>query len=800
MSAPDVVVRIGAARDRSVDVVLSGIERSTAKAFESVRREARKTEEAERKAANAIGGERTKQSTRRLTQAKTEAAQLQAIERAHTNHALKLQIEQYKAHSALNRAILHEQMKRERESVRASKTAADQKAKANAEALARQERDQAAYERRLAAMRVQAQREENRARRNSERDAIMREKRYSRDVEKFADRTSHRATRFFFPRPEGALGYGKRVANDIMRGAGIDWSLSSGVASARAREDAGVGLAQQERIAVGDKAHSGSFWAEKSLQVGTALKTDPAKITEMIREFTGKTGDFEAMVSHAEQLASITMAAGANMGEMGSAAGFVYNQLKELPDAAELTLEVMRRIVGQTAVGAVEMEEYASQMGRIAANAKMFQGDVTQNIKELSALTQLSIAEGGATSGADAARSIAAFSNTTSKGQRIRAFRKYGVELFNEQGTQKRPILDIIRDSLFASNGNIEKMTNMWADTLGQKPIRGLTNAFNAAGGGETGWQAALDKIKPFLDAQIDRGTEKKNLEDYASTMTARAIGFQNEVDRITESMTRRLAPALEELAPKALKAGNAFADIVAWAASNPGEALAAGGALAVGRAGAESLGRYGIEKGVKFIAGSPETGGNVLTRMAAGGVAGQVAAGASATLGALAVGAAAFTITNAVLNSANTTINKDNGERQKSSNDVFFDFTKEYSEAKTDEDRAAAVKRAKFNAQQIDNKRGLFGDATVLPKTLSAIDSFVSQSNERRRKAESIDEIQNKNQQSIPNAEIAAIVARELTGQLAKGLNVRVVNTDDFPTSVNKNQTSIWGPPTYSQ
>lgn len=536
--------------------------------------------------------------------------------------------------SRLNRDIMRQQIAAQKQVDAQARTLARQRAREELAAIreARRQEREAIRERERDERRIQSATIALQRQRSA---AMMRQ--YSgreRDLDRLATRTSHRATRFLFPRPEGAIGYASRTANELMRGMGIDVSFAGGVARAKERETAGMGLAQQERIATG-KTKGGAYWSGVSQDVGAALSYDPAKVTELMRAFTGKTGDFAEAPGIAKELGAMSVAAGADLGEMGDAAGYVYNQLKGMPDAAKLTLDVMRGIVGQTAVGAVEMKDYASQMGRVAANAKQFEGNAADNILMLSALTQLSIAEGGATSGADAARSTAAFANTTNKGQRINAFKRHGVNLFNKEGTQKRSIEDILHDSMIASKGNLQAFSEMWADTLGQKPLKGLLNAYNSKGGGEAGWKAAKEKIAPYLKAQMTEDAQRKNLEDYQATAAAKAQRFQNQLDRITESLASRLIPAMEQLAPTALSIAKSFGNFVAWASENPGKVIAAAISLSIGRAFTESLFRSVIDSVIKRGVGGPGGGGGVM----GGPMGGKLAAAGTG----LAVGAAVY-------------------------------------------------------------------------------------------------------------------------------------------------------------
>lgn len=578
-------ITIGARLDRSVE-----------ETFERIEKMAKKTADAATRATSggAAGG--------RTRAPRAVNPELEAARQIHAEQ------------SKLNRQILREQMAAQKEADREARRGAAQRIREaiqNTRAQQREEqkatRERERDERRAIAERERAERrvEQNLAAMQRQRSAALLRSHNAeeRELDRLATRTSHRTTRFMFPRPEGAIGYASRTANDLLRGVGVDMSFAGGVARARERETAGAGLANQERIATGS-TRGGGYWSGVSQDVGAALSIDPAQVTALMRAFTGKTGEFAETPDIAKRLGSMSKAAGADLEEMGDAAGYVYNQLKGMPDAANLTLSVMRGIVGQTAVGAVEMKDYASQMGRIAANAKQFQGNAATNILELSALTQLSIAEGGATSGADAARSIAAFANTTSKGARINKFKKLGVDVFNEQGTQKRPILDIIHDSLIASKGNLKDFTDMWADTLGQKPLKGLVNAYNLAGGGEKGWAAAKEKIAPYMRAQMTEDVEKRNVSDYKKTAEAKAQDFQNKLDKITESLASKLLPAMEELAPLALSIAKAFGNFVAWATENPGKLVALAISASIGRALTESVFRAALERIIKSAAG----------------------------------------------------------------------------------------------------------------------------------------------------------------------------------------------------
>lgn len=559
MADGQIKIRISALSDRSIDTVFGSIEKRAQKARDNINRAMGGSA-----GTNALTGPlaaAAKQNDLAAKQAdKAWNAQLKSLNtyaRAQDKEFKRSAQERVKVEAAANRARLKDEQDTNRGIVREFKKQI-------------REREQ---EFKTAA------REEVRTRRN------------------FAERTSQRATRFLFPPPIGILGAGKRVAGDILRGAGIDMSIAGGVSRAISLQSGGVQLANQERIATG-KSKGGNFYANLARDTGAERSVDPSQVMGMMNSFTAKTGEFDGVTKIAGKLASLGTASGANLTEMGDAAGYVYNQLSALPDAGERTIEVMRGIIGQTAVGAVDMPDYAKQLGRIAANASKFEGEVGTNIRGLSALAQLSIESGGASSPADAARAVGSFANTFGKSARIAAFEKQHVKLFTDDkmDTLRAPI-DVIKDSFRNTKGNIPKLADLFADTLGRKPVTALGNAYKAAGGGEAGIAAVQAKYDKYMNAQLTTDVEKKNNADYAASPAAKAQRFQNNLDKVVASAAEKVFPALEKLAPQALQLASALGKLTGYVAENPIKAVIFALVAAIGRAGLESALRSGIEK-----------------------------------------------------------------------------------------------------------------------------------------------------------------------------------------------------------
>lgn len=482
----------------------------------------------------------------------------------------------------------------------------------------------------------EASRAADREMRRQEQQAQRAAARQERIRQRFAERTSYRATHFLFPPPTGMLGAGRRVAGDILRGAGVDFSVAGSVQRAVGLNTSAIQLANQERIATGS-TRGAKFYENLARQTADATHSDPAAMQALASRFAARTGQYGNLDQIVPQLASLAKVSGADPDQIGSAAGMVFQQMKDQPDAIAKTIEVMRTIIGQSAEGAVDMPDYASQLGRIAAGAFKFTGDRGRNIAALSALTQLSM-ERGATSAADAARSTGSFVSTLGKGARLAQFEEAGVRVYTDdtlgkdgkvvagdRRTTLRPLEEIIKDSFEATGGNIPQLGKMYMDVLGRKGVESLGAVYQGAGGGDAGIAAIQAEFDRYMRATISKDVEDQNMRDIADSPAAKAQRFQNNLDKIAASMADKVLPAMEKLAPLALDFVSAFGGVIKFTAEFPIAALAVAASLAVLRAAVESSARAMLEQAILARTGR------------AGGVAGSVAgaAGGGAIVGA---------------------------------------------------------------------------------------------------------------------------------------------------------------------
>lgn len=507
--------------------------------------------------------------------------------------------------------------------------------------------EERAAARKEAAIRRELEKTARAAKRAEERERKRQEGIQTKRGESFARRTSHRATRFLMPdAPIGSMAM--RGLGEAVRGAGVDLSIGGGVQRSVELQSAATQLANQERIATG-KTRGAGHYAQLGRRVGDQTFSDPGGAVELAARFAATTGTYDNLEEITPQLASLARASGAKFDEVGRAAGMVFQQMRDQPDAIQKTIDVMRTIIGQSAEGAVDMPDYASQLGRVAAGAFKFDGDRSRNVAALSALTQIAM-ERGATSAADAARSTSSFVSTLGKRARLDQFEAAGVRVYTSDTisdgtavgadgkriakgqvapgklrTQLRPLEDIIKDSFRATNGDIPMLGRMYMDVLGRKGVESLGSAYQAAGGGEAGIDAIQAIFDRYMRATISKDVEKQNLKDVSDTVEARAQKFQNELDKVTDNIMSRFLPAIEKAGPAMLRFAEVIGRIATWAVENPKSAIAGAISLSIARAGLESTLRAGIER--LLLGANNEQAGKLGKTVGAIGAVGTVAA-----------------------------------------------------------------------------------------------------------------------------------------------------------------------------
>lgn len=433
-----------------------------------------------------------------------------------------------------------------------------------------------------------------------------------RREDSFARRISYRATRFFMPEaPIGTMAL--RGLGSVARGLGVDTTLQSSFSRS----------AEHQRIAT-DLSNMGYLPnAPDDADQRNRSRVDPNTMIELgrrlqkqygistgdtlggIEKYTAISGNLAGALDAMPGLAMLSRATGSNLTDMADAAGNVDAMLGNVPNKAKLVDDVMRSVAAYSKVGGVEIKDFATQMARVASAAAPFEGDMSENIKQMAILAQISRGKGGSPSSREAARAVVGFTNTLMTPARIAAFKDEGIDVYNEKGEMRDPYT-LIKEALVATGGHPEKMNEMFKNVIGARTVAGLRNVFTKEGGGEAGL-AAVDKlINVFASAGFQPGEIEENAKRASETDSAKAEKFNAAWDDMIDNVRGRLVPALEAHSESILDVAGVLTNLIASGAAHPGAALVGMGGFAIGRSGAEAALRAGIERAIMEKAGDP--------------------------------------------------------------------------------------------------------------------------------------------------------------------------------------------------
>lgn len=481
--------------------------------------------------------------------------------------------------------------------------------------------------------------------------AVREQVRASRELDRFAARTSHRATRFFWPNAPLAS-MARRAGHDIMRGIGVDTTLAGAIGRGTSLQTSATALSTAGYLpgTTGPNAKrvSATTLTGEARAVGDKFAMDPSAIIEAQDQFTKLTGDLDMARRMMGSLAGLSIASGASLQDMATAAGEVSNAFGDMGSQEEKMAAIdqaMRSLAAQGKIGAVEMRDYARYMAHLGGTVGGFGGDRATRLAQFGAMTQLAKAYGGGTSAAVATRAISGFRNILETPARRAKFREYGVAIEDEKGLLRDPF-QIIKDALRKTGGKTEPLKEMFANVIGARAVSGLANIYKQAGGGDAGMAAVNKEFERMMKADsMSKEAVAEAVKQYEETTAAKAQRFQNNLDQIAEAAASKLIPALEKLAPRALQLADGFGRLVQWAAENPGKAIVGAIVASVARAGLESAFRGAVEavilRAVRNVPTVPVPGGGVPGAAPVGGAG--AGAGPAAALAALGVGGALY-------------------------------------------------------------------------------------------------------------------------------------------------------------
>ena len=489
-----------------------------------------------------------------------------------------------------------EELKTEREREKlAAKSVQTQETAAKKEADARiREANRAAKEE----QRIAAQ-EERALRQRVERETAVRQ----RANEKFAERVSHRTSRFLAPNAP-VLSMAGRLGRDIVNGVGIDYSVGGLVGQsvgfqAQAQRLANQGYQPGQPGANGQRV-AGADLEKQASGLAAKYSMNRSDVIGAMEAYVTPTGDLQGAREQMEGFMRISIATGTSLQEVANAAGQIGNAVGEVPNKAKVVETTLMNLAAQGKLGAVEMKDMAKYMALLASPAMAFEGDTANNINRLGALAQMSRAYGGATSAAEAARSIARLQSTMETPARIAEMENLlGKGVTSGKGGKLRDPIELIKAAIAKTGGDTQKLQPLFANLIGAKPMKALANVYKDAelkkeGSGMAAIDAMLGK---FMKASMGEKDVADSVKGYQGTDAARVQDINNQFQLLGDQLRQDMLPVLQQVAPHLKTVLGWVGEFAGWASSHPMKAIGMAMTFSLSRALVESSLRGAIER-----------------------------------------------------------------------------------------------------------------------------------------------------------------------------------------------------------
>lgn len=316
------------------------------------------------------------------------------------------------------------------------------------------------------------------------------------------------------------------------------------------------------------------------------------------QDYIAKSSDWKSVATKEGQgtlveLAKMAKATGTDFGQLMSAAGSLRVQNESLkPDEM---LQMMRVIIGQGKMGAVEMKDLASHASVVTSGAGSYAMNQTDAQKALLGLSQIAIRTSG--SPAEAATAVARFSSDVQHKSKDMK-KSFGIDAIADKktGALKAPS-ELLADIFEKTQGNSAKFGEGKGNVgLGRESVRiaqALMPTYKAAvdiakGKGvkddkelaKVGAEAVRKEVQKFEKAGYD---QKDIDEDLKRTLAGTQERFNKVIIDLTEKLESRVVPYLEKLAaaleknaPELERFMGALDKVATWLVENPWSGLGA--------------------------------------------------------------------------------------------------------------------------------------------------------------------------------------------------------------------------------
>lgn len=440
----------------------------------------------------------------------------------------------------------------------------------------------------------------------------------------------------------GVMRAGVGVAAGVARGAGVDFDLGGLVGRSVsnrsiASDIANSGYIEGEQGAAGQRQSSSGILSDaKAAAKAAAVSTTDA--LEGLQRFVAKSSDLETGRAILADMAKLSKATGSNMVDVVEAAGDVDKKLGDVPNKAEAIRHVMMIAARQGKLGAVEMRDFAATLSVMVGPANQFAEGTEKAMSHLGTVFQIVNKFGGVKGPQQAATSVSSFAaDLTSKGG-LKALTGASINPFaNAEKTKLRAVDEIIIEALQKTGGDLSKIGSLFSNKRTAAVVKSFNQIYSDGEATQKGSGAeAVRGTFSTFGAAMGQGDLDKSLASKLEDPAAKIQLFNNKLEEVGERVAARLIPALDRLAPEAGEIADSFGKLVAWAAENPGEMIAAAIVASIGKAALGEAVGAALASFIKKTAGSYNSGAGL-----GGGI------GAMGNIGAgLTIAAAAVTVT----------------------------------------------------------------------------------------------------------------------------------------------------------
>jgi hypothetical protein len=377
------------------------------------------------------------------------------------------------------------------------------------------------------------------------------------------------------------------MASGILGGMGADFSFAGAAGRAMQQERGAANLSNAGYVA--SDANNNSRVAPATLlkearDAANAFGESTDSALDGMTRFVKKTGDLATIRPIFMELAGLSKAYGADLGDMADAAADVALQLKDVEDKGPAIISIMRTIAMQGKLGAVEISDLASQLAKVVAGSKIFANaegkGTTGTIKQMTGFAQLARTQNA--SPQQAATAVGAFINAYSKNSRRAGMASIlGIpesQLRDKDGKFMDPVV-MLGKLLGKVKGDWTKLSPAFGDAKSMAVVKGAAGMYTSKvealrASGEAakmtpeqlnaaGVQAYIDGMNRQTRAMETDAALRESLNKVTSDSMSVVQRYNNKMDELGGKMGAALLPMLEGLVGPATRLAMAFNGMV---------------------------------------------------------------------------------------------------------------------------------------------------------------------------------------------------------------------------------------------